>query len=76
VSDRRLPTLLLAVLLVGAATAAAVVLNLVLLGRAGAGNDPIGRLRPRLTSIPARPASPAAVLRPTHGVVENEGADD
>jgi hypothetical protein len=76
VSDRRLAPLLLAALLVGAAAAAAVLLNLVLLGRASAGNDPVGQLRPRLASVPATPAAPVPLVRPTHGTIENEGADD
>ena len=75
-SKRRLPALLLAVLLVGAAAAAAVALNLVLLQRASASNDPVGQLRPRLTRLPVAPATPAQTVRPIHGVVENEGADD
>ena len=75
-SDRRLAPLLLAALLVGAAAAAAVLLNLVLLGRASAGNDPVGQLRPRLTNVPATPAAPAPLVRPTRGRIGNEGADD
>ena len=75
-SDRRLPRVLLAALLVGAAAAAAVLLNLVLLGRASAGNDPVGQLQPRLTTVTQAPAAPLPVIRPTHGTIENEGADD
>ena len=75
-SERRLPALLLAVLLAGAAAAAAVALNLVLLQRASAGNDPVGQLRPRIVVSPAEPTTPAQTVRPVHGVVENEGADD
>jgi hypothetical protein len=75
-SGRRLPRLLLAALLVGAAAAAAVLLNLVLLGRASAGNDPVGQLRPRLATVPSTPAAPALTIRPTRGTIENEGADD
>jgi hypothetical protein len=68
--------LLLAALLVGAAAAAAVVLNLVLLGRASAGNDPVGELRPQLTTVPPARTTPPPIIRPTHGTVENEGEDD
>jgi hypothetical protein len=75
-SERRLRPLLVAALLLGAATAAAVALNLLLLGRASAGNDPVGQLRPRIASVPAQPAAPAATVLPTHGRIDNEGADD
>ena len=75
-SGRRLTRVLLAALLVGAAAAAAVLLNLVLLGRASAGNDPVGQLRPRLTTVPPTRAAPRPIVRPTRGRVENEGADD
>ena len=73
---RRLTPLLLAALLVGAAAAAAVLLNLVLLGRANAGNDPVGRLQPRVTSVPVGPTATTPTIRPTRGTIENEGADD
>ena len=72
----RLPRLLLAVLLIGAAAAAAILLNLVLLGRASAGNDPVGQLRPRLATVPSIHAAPRPTIRPTSGTIENEGADD
>ena len=75
-SDRRLPRVLLAALLVGAAAAAAVVLNLVLLGRASAGNDPVGQLQPRLSTVTQDPAAPLPTIHPTHGTIENHGADD
>ena len=74
--SRRLPTLLLAVLLAGAAAAAAVALNLVLLNRATGGNDPVGRLQPRLAGVSTVPHSRLREIRPTDGVVENQGADD
>jgi hypothetical protein len=45
-----------AALLTCAATAAAVVLNLVLLGRTSGGTEQVGRLQPR-ASIPAAPAA-------------------
>ena len=75
-SERRLRPLLVAALLLGAATAVAVALNLLLLGRASAGNDPVGQLRPRIASVPTQPAAPAATVLPTHGRIDNEGADD
>ena len=75
--SRHLPTLLVAVLLVGAAAAAAVALNLVLLNRAAGGNDPVGRLQPRLAGISTTVLHPPMPeVRPTEGVVENQGADD
>ena len=61
-----------AVLLVGAAAAVAVVLNLLLLGAASAQNDPVGRLAPGTHVSPA----PAWVIRPSHGHIEDAGADD
>lgn len=76
---RRLTPLLLAALLVGAAAAAAVLLNLVLLGRANAGNDPVGQLQPRVTgvtSVAVGPKTTTPTIRPTRGRIENEGADD
>jgi hypothetical protein len=69
---RRLSTLALAALLIGAAATAAVLVNVLLLGRASASNDPVGRLSPR-THLPA---APAWTVRPVHGEVENDGADD
>lgn len=47
------------VLLVGAAVAAAILLNLALLGYAQPRNDPVGRLSPRALLHPAAP--PATV---------------
>jgi len=57
-----------------AAAVAAVLLNITLLAHAAGGGDPVGKLRPR-AQIPAAPA-PNWTVRPTHGEVENEGADD
>ena len=71
-SSGRLPSLLLGALLVAAATAAAILLNVLLLGRASAQNDPVGRLSP---GKPA-PAAPNWTVRPTDGRVEDRGADD
>jgi hypothetical protein len=76
VKERRLAPLLLAVLLVGAAAAAAVLLNLVLLGRANAGNDPVGQLRPRVAIVPLSPTATVPTVRPIRGAIENDGADD
>jgi hypothetical protein len=72
VTSSRIPALVLAVLLVAAAAAAAVLLNLLLLGRASAGNDPVGQLKPRANL----PAAPLWTIRPTTGPVEDHGADD
>jgi hypothetical protein len=70
----------LAVLLVAAAAAAAVALNVLLLGKASAGNDPVGKLRP-IANLPAAatttlPAAPGWTVRPTTGRLHDEGADD
>lgn len=65
-------SLVLGIALVAAAAAAAVLLNLLLLGRASAQNDPVGKLTPR-THLPA---APQWTIRPTHGHVEDRGADD
>jgi hypothetical protein len=64
--------MLVAVVLVAVAAAAAIALNLALLGYASASNDPVGKLNP----LVRLPAAPANVVRPAHGPVENEGADD
>jgi hypothetical protein len=72
VSSGRLPSLLLGVLLVAAAAVAAIALNVLLLGRASAQNDPVGRLSP---GKPV-PAAPHWTVRPTTGRVEDRGADD
>jgi hypothetical protein len=71
-SRTRVSALVLAGLLVAAAAASAVLLNLVLLGRASAPNDPVGRLTPRANL----PAAPRWTIRPTTGPVEGNGADD
>ena len=66
------------VLLATAAAAAAGALNLLLLGSASAGNDPVGQLRPG-TGAPTstQPQAPAWTVRPTTGhTVESDGADD
>ncbi len=62
----------LAVFLVAAAAAAAVVLNVLLLGKASAGNDPVGRLSPKANL----PAAPSWTVRPTTGRAHDDGADD
>jgi hypothetical protein len=62
----------LAVLLVAAAAAAAVALNVLLLGKASAGNDPVGRLSPKAHL----PAAPSWTVRPTTGRTHDDGADD
>jgi hypothetical protein len=58
------------VAIVAAATAAAIVLNLALLGYAQPRNDPVGKLSPRAVPVPASvPAvpSPPAVTTPGDG---------
>ncbi len=70
--SRRLSHVAAAALLVGAAAACAVLLNMVLLGAASAQNDPVGRLSQHTHA----PAAPAWVVRPSHGRVEDRGADD
>ena len=68
---------LLGGLAVCAAAAAAILLNLLLLGNASARNDPIGRLAAQLPSAPQQlPAAPQWTIRPAHGHVSDEGADD
>lgn len=66
------PSVLLAAALVTVAVAAIVALNVLLLGRASAVNDPVGHLSSR-TKLPA---APTWTLRPVHGEIENDGADD
>jgi hypothetical protein len=68
VSARRL----LVVSLVAAAAVAAVALNVLLLGKASAQNDPVGRLQPAKNL----PAAPQWTIRPTTGPVHGEGSDD
>lgn len=64
---------MLAVLLVAAASAAAIAANLALLGYASARNEPVGNLTPRLhVSVPAAPAD---VVRPEHGRIEDSDRD-
>jgi hypothetical protein len=48
-----------------AAAAAAVLLNVLLLGKATGGNDPVGRLQPRLELSGATTTAPEPSLRPT-----------
>ena len=58
--------------LVIAAAAAAIFANLALLDYASSSNDPVGKLKPQANV----PAAPASVIRPRHGHVSDEGADD
>lgn len=69
----RLPRLLLGLALVVSAGAAAIALNVLLLDRASAQNDRIGRLSPGAKILPA---APGWTLRPVEGRVEDRGADD
>ena len=64
--------LLLGLGVVAAAAVAAVALNLLLLGRASAQNDPVGRLSPRAHL----PQAPAWTVRPPAHEGEHDGADD
>ena len=64
--------LLLGLGLIAAAAVAAVALNLLLLGRASAQNDPVGRLSPRAHL----PQAPAWTVRPAAHDGERDGADD
>jgi type IV secretory pathway protease TraF len=57
---------------VAAAAAAAIFANLALLDYASSSNDPVGKLKPQANV----PAAPASVIRPQHGHVSDEGADD
>ncbi len=68
----RLPALLAAVTGAIVIIGAVVVLNVLLLGRASAVNDPVGHLSSR-TNLPA---APTWIVRPVHGEVENDGTDD
>ena len=61
-------------MIVAAATAAAILLNLALLGYAQPRNDPVGRLSPRAVFTPA-PAPAAPAQRPTH-VEDDQEHDD
>jgi hypothetical protein len=60
-------------LLVAAAATAAVVLNVLLLGRATGGNDPVGRLQPGVNVPSFTPTVPAWTLRPTTTDEERNG---
>jgi hypothetical protein len=68
----RLPVLLGAVLGAVVIIGAVVALNVLVLGRASAVNDPVGHLGAR-TNLPA---APAWTVRPVRGEVENDGSDD
>ena len=63
---------LFVVLVVAAAATAAIVANILLLGSASAGNDPVGRLSPRARL----PAAPHWTIRPATGRPHDESADD
>ena len=64
---RRKPLVLVAI---AAAAAAAIVANVLLLGSASAGNDPVGRLSARVHL----PAAPHWTVRPTTGRPHDEFA--
>lgn len=65
----------IAVLVVAAVAAIAIVANLALLNYASSGTDPVGRLKPQ-AQLPSVPPAPASVIRPRHGRVTHERADD
>ena len=71
-SRGRMTLKLLVLLVVAAAAAGAIAANILLLGRAAASNDPVGRLSPRAHL----PAAPHWTIRPTRGRPRDEGADD
>lgn len=60
------------VALVAAAAAAAILVNLTLIGYASTGNEPVGKLSPRAHL----PAAPLDVIRPSTGHVEHDRSDD
>lgn len=68
----RLRVVLLGALVVVAAGAAAITLNVLLLGRTTNRSEPVGLLTPRVHL----PAAPAWTIRPRHGPIEDGGADD
>jgi hypothetical protein len=72
VTASRIPVILASAALTVAAATAAVLLNLVLLGSAAAGSDPVGQLKPRANL----PAAPHWTIRPTRGPIEDRHADD
>lgn len=65
-------SLLIGLALVAAAGAAAIALNLLLLGRASAQSEPVGTLSPKAHL----PAAPAWTVRPATREREHDGADD
>ena len=71
-TKRPLLSLFVVFVLVALAAVVAVSLNVLLLGRASAGKDPIGRLSPRANF----PAAPHWTVRPTHSRSEDRGLDD
>ena len=68
----RLRVVLFGALVVVAAGAAAITLNVLLLDRTTNRSEPVGRLTPRVHL----PAAPAWTIRPRHGPIEDGGADD
>ena len=71
-SGGRLKLKLLIGVVVVAAAAGAIVVNMLLLGSASAGNAPVGRLSPRAHL----PAAPHWTVRPTTGRPHDGHADD
>jgi hypothetical protein len=64
--------LLFTVALIAVGVGAAIAANLALLGYGSSSQDPVGKFR----LVVHFPAAAAEVVRPQHGPVENEGADD
>ena len=73
-SLRRIPTGLQAAIALVAATAAAILVNFVLLGFAERRNEPVGTLRARL-DLPATTVSPGATVVPPEDE-SSPGSDD
>jgi hypothetical protein len=71
-SSLKLPQLVAGTVLVATVAAAAIALNLLLLGSFSTSDEPVGRLSPHVSGTPA----PSWTVRPTTGEVEDEGADD
>lgn len=60
------------IVLVLIAAAAAVLLNVLLLGQTGSAGDPVGKLRARAHL----PAAPPSTIRPRTGLLERDHRDD
>lgn len=74
-SLRRIPTGLQAAIALACVTAAAILVNFVLLGFAEQRNEPVGKLRSRL-DVPVAPASPGTKVVPPGGDDSAGSVDD